>query len=89
MQQIRMVDEATPVPGTAQMRLQLSDAPDQTWIAWLRQFAAASADGQALELRVEGRTLVFACEDREQLVARRRLIGSLVDRVNGQEGFPP
>jgi hypothetical protein len=84
MQQIRIVDEATPIQSTAHMRLQLSDTPDQTWIAWLRQFAAASAAGQALELRVEGHTLVFTCPERKQLTERRRLIGSLVDQVNGQ-----
>jgi hypothetical protein len=85
MQQIRILDEATPVPGTDHLRLRLSDTPDQTWIAWLRQFAAASADGQALELRVEGHTLVFTCSDRKQLTARRQLIGSLVDLVNAEE----
>jgi hypothetical protein len=76
-------DEATPIPGTEHMRLRLSDQPDQTWIAWLRRYAVASVDGQALELRVEGHTLVFACADRKQLAAHRQLIGSLVDQVNG------
>jgi hypothetical protein len=85
MQHIRIVDEATPIPGTENMRLRLSDTPDQTWIAWLRQFAAASAEGQALKLRVEASTLVFACADREHLVGCRRLIGQLVDMVNAQE----
>jgi hypothetical protein len=65
MQQMRIVDEATPVPGTEHMRLRLSDHPDQTWIPWVRQFATASADGQALGLRVEGHTLVFTCPDRK------------------------
>jgi hypothetical protein len=80
MQQIRIVDEATPIPGAENIRLMLSDQPDQTWIAWLRQFAAASADGQALKLRVEASTLMFAC-----LLERRRLIGQLVDLVNAHE----
>ena len=84
MQQIRILDEATPVPGTAQMRLQLSEVPDQTWIAGFRQFAAASADGQALEVHVEGHTLVFTCAERAQLPARQRLIGALIDLVNRQ-----
>jgi hypothetical protein len=85
MQQIRIVDEATPIPGAENIRLMLSDQPDQTWIAWLRQFAAASADGQALKLRVEASTLVFACADRAHLLERRRLIGQLVDLVNAHE----
>jgi hypothetical protein len=54
-------------------------------IAWLRQFAAAPADGQALKLRVEASTLVFACADRAHLLERRRLIGQLVDLVNAHE----
>ena len=85
MQQIRIVDEARPVPGTAQMRLGLSGTPDQTWIAGLRHLAAASAEGQALELRVEGHTIVFTCAPRAPRPARRRLIGALVDQVNAQE----
>ena len=86
MQQIRILDEATRIPGTGNMRLMLSDQPDQTWIARLRQLAAATADGPALNLRVEGRTLVFACEDRAHLLERRRLIGQLVDQANASEG---
>ena len=88
MQQIRIVDEATQVPGTVTMRLTLSDPPDHTWIAWLRRFAASFADGKALKLRVEASTLVFACADRARLVGRRRLIGQLVDLVNAQEVSP-
>jgi hypothetical protein len=84
MQQIRIVDEATRIPDTEHMRLTLSEHPDQTWIAWFRQFAAASVEGQALQLHVEGHTLVFACADRADLVACRRLIGQLVDQTNGQ-----
>jgi hypothetical protein len=88
MQQIRIVDDATPVAGTDRMRLRLSDHPDQTWIAWFRQFAAATAEGKSLEVRVEGHALVFTCPERKELTElteRRRLIGSLVDQVNSQE----
>jgi hypothetical protein len=35
---------------------------------------------------VEGRTLVFACADRADLLSRRRLIEQLVDRTNTAEG---
>jgi hypothetical protein len=48
MQQIRIVDDptrtqgATRVPETENMRLTLSEHPDQTWIARLRQLVAAT-----------------------------------------------
>ena len=87
MQQIRIVnDDAARIPGTENMRLMLSDHPDQTWIARLRQRLAATADGPALTLHVEGASLVFACADRADLSARRGLIGQLVDQVNASEG---
>ena len=63
MQQIRIVEEATRVPNTENMRLMLSEHPDQTWIARLRQLLAATAGGPALSLHVEGASLVFACAD--------------------------
>jgi hypothetical protein len=92
MQQIRIVDDstrsqdATRIQDTENMRLTLSDYPDQTWIARLRHLAATTEDGPALKLRVEGRTLVFACADRADLLSRRRLIEQLVDRTNTAEG---
>ena len=86
MQQIRIVDEATRMPGTENMRLTLSDHPDQTWIARMRHLTAATEGAPALNLHVEGATLVFACADRADLLERRRLIGQLVDRVNASEG---
>jgi hypothetical protein len=82
MQQIRIVDEATRVPNTENMRLMLSEAPDQTWIARLRQLLATTAGGPALSLHVEGASLVFACADRADLLECRRLIGQLVDQTN-------
>jgi hypothetical protein len=82
MQQIRILDEATRVPDTEHMRLMLSDRPDQTWIARLRQLASSTAEGVNLGLRVEGSTLVFVCADRTDLMERRRLIGQLVDQTN-------
>jgi hypothetical protein len=82
MQQIRIVDEATRIPGTETMRLMLSEHPDQTWIARLRQLTATTDAGAALNLRVEGSTFVFLCQDRGDLLERRRLIGQLVDQVN-------
>jgi hypothetical protein len=82
MQTIRIVDEATRIPGTEYMRLMLSEQPNQTWIARLRALAAATEGGPALLLRVEGSTLVFACADRADLLDRRRLIGQLVDQVS-------
>jgi hypothetical protein len=92
MQQIRIVDDptrtqdATRIPGTENMRLTLSDAPDQTWIARLRHLAATTPGAAALTLRVEGRTLVFACADRADLLADRQLIERLVDETNRAEG---
>jgi hypothetical protein len=86
MQQIQIVDEATRIPDTVNMRLMLSDHPDQTWIARLRHLIAATEPGRALELHVEGRTLVFACADRGDLLERRRLIAQLVDQVNASGG---
>ena len=92
MQQIRIVDDATHtqdatrVPGTENMRLTLSEHPDQTWIARLRQLVAATPGAPALTLHVEGTVLVFACADRADLLACRRLIGQLVDQVNASEG---
>jgi hypothetical protein len=86
MQQIRIVDEVTRVPNTESMRLMLSEHPDQTWIAGLRQLLAATADGPALSLHVEGASLVFACADRADLLERRRLIGQLVDQTNASGG---
>lgn len=82
MQQIRIVDESTRIPDTENMRLTLSDHPDQTWIARLRQLAGATEGAPALLLHVEGHTLVFACPDRADLVERRRFIGQLVDHTN-------
>ena len=82
MQQIRIVDEATRIPNTENMRLMLSELPDQTWIARLRQLLATTAGGPALSLHVEGPTLVFACADRADLLECRRLIGQLVDQTN-------
>ena len=86
MQQIRIVADATRIPRTENMGLALSDQPDQTWIARLRQLAAAAEGGPALHLHVEGATLVFACADRADLVERRRLIGQLVDETNAEHG---
>jgi hypothetical protein len=86
MQQIRIVDEATRIPGTENMRLMLSEQPDQTWIAWVRHLAAVTAGASTLNLRVEASTLVFACADPADLAERRRLIGHLVDQVNASEG---
>ena len=92
MQQIRIVDDsthtqdATRIQDTENMRLTLSDEPDQTWIARLRQLIAATDPDLALKLHVEGRTLVFACADRADLLARRRLIGQLVDQTNAGSG---
>jgi hypothetical protein len=86
MQQIRIVEDATRIPGTENMRLTLSDQPDQTWIARWRQLIAATEGAPALTLHVEGGTLVFACPDRADLLERRRLIGELVDQVNASEG---
>ena len=92
MQQIRIVDDAmhsqdaTRIHDTENMRLTLSDAPDQTWIARLRQLAAATTGAPALNVHVEGRTLVFACADRADLLESRRLIGQLIDQTNA--GFP-
>jgi hypothetical protein len=92
MQQIRIVDDptriqdATRIQDTENMRLTLSDEPDQTWIARLRQLTAAIPGAPALNLHVEGRTLVFACADRAELLERRRLIGQLIDQTNA--GFP-
>jgi hypothetical protein len=82
MQQIRIVDEATRVPNTENMRLMLSEPPDQTWIARLRQLLATTAGGPTLSLHVEGASLVFACADRADLLECRRLIGQLVDQTN-------
>jgi len=86
MQQIRIVDEATRVPNTENMRLMLSEHPDQMWIARLRQLLAATAGGPALSLHVEGASLVFACADRTDLLECRRLIGQLIDQVNASGG---
>lgn len=86
MQQIRIVDEATRIPDTENMRLMLSDHPDQTWIARVRQLAAATEGAPVLNLHVEGTTLVFVCADRADLVERRRLIGQLIDQVNASGG---
>ena len=92
MQQIRIVgdatrpQDATRVPDTENMRLTLSYEPDQMWIARLRQLAAAMDAELALKLHVEGRTLVFACADRADLLARRQLIGQLVEQTNTTEG---
>ena len=86
MQQLRIVADATRIPRTENMGLTLSDHPDQTWIARLRQLAAATEGGPALHLHVEGATLVFACPDRADLLARRRLIGLLVDQTNAGSG---
>ena len=92
MQQIRIVgdatrpQDATRVADTENMRLTLSEHPDQTWIARLRQLLAATAGGPALMLRVEGASLVFKCADRADLLECRRLIGQLVDQVNASRG---
>jgi hypothetical protein len=92
MQQILIVadptrsQDATPIQDTENMRLTLSDTPDQTWIARLRQLAAATQGAPTLNLHVEGRTLVFACADRADLPERRRLIGQLIDQVNASGG---
>ena len=91
MQQIRIVDDATRtqdatrIQDTEHMRLMLSGEPDQRWIERLRHLIAATEPGVALELHVEGRTLVFTCADRADLLARRRLIAQLIDRVNASE----
>ena len=87
MQQIRIVDEATRIPDTENMRLTLSDQPDQTWIARVRQLAAATQGAPALNLHVEGAKLVFTCADRADLLERRRLIGQLVEQTNASGGF--
>jgi hypothetical protein len=86
MQQIRIVDEPTRIPNTENMRLMLSEHPDQTWIARLRQLLAATTGGPALILHVEGDSLVFACADRADLLERRRLIGQLIDQTNAPGG---
>jgi hypothetical protein len=78
MQQIRIVNEATRVPNTENMRLMLSEHPDQ------RQLLDATAGGPALSL--EGASLVFACADRTDLLECRRLIGQLIDQVNASGG---
>jgi len=94
MQQIRIVDDttrnqdATRIQDTENMRLMLSEHPDQAWIARLRQLIAVTEPGLALKLHVEGAALVFACEDRVDLLERRRLIGQLVDQVNASGGAP-
>jgi hypothetical protein len=91
MQQIRIVDDATRsqdatrIPDTENMRLTLSEQPDQTWIARLRQLLAATVGGPALNLHVEGRALVFACANRADLLEHRRLIARLIDQVNASE----
>jgi hypothetical protein len=72
--------------NTENMRLMLSEHPDQTWIARLRQRLAATAGGPTLILHVEGASLVFACADRADLLERRRLIGQLVDQTNAPGG---
>ena len=86
MQQIRIVDEATRIPGTENMRLMLSDPPDQMWIARMRQLIAATEGASLLNPHIEGTTLVFACADRADLYECRLLIGQLVDQVNASEG---
>jgi hypothetical protein len=86
MQQIRIVGESTRVPDTENMRLMLSEHPDQTWIARLRQLAAETAGAPRLMLHVEDLTLVFACPDRADCAAQRELIGQLVDRTNASQG---
>jgi hypothetical protein len=86
MQQIRIVGESIRIPDTENMRLTLSDHPDQTWIARLRQLAGVTEGAPALMLHVEDRTLVFACPDRADCVERRGLIGQLVDRTNASAG---
>ena len=86
MQQIRIVGESIRVPNTENMRLMLSDHPDQTWIAQLRQLAATTAGAPRLMLHVEDRTLVFACPDRTDCAEHRRLIGQLVDQTNASGG---
>ena len=92
MQQIRIVgdatrtQDATRVPDTENMRLTLSEHPDQTWIARLRHLVAATPGVPALTLHVEGTVLVFACADRAELLACRRLIEQLVDQTNMAEG---
>ena len=87
MQQIRIVDDPTRIPNTENMRLVLSEHPDQTWIARLRQLLAATAGGPALMLHVEGPSLVFKCADRADLSEHRMLIGQLVDQVNASGGY--
>ena len=86
MQQIRIVGDATRIPGTENMRLGLSDSPDQTWIARLRQLLTTTAGAPALAAHVEGASLVFACADRADLLERRSLIGQLVDQTNAAGG---
>jgi hypothetical protein len=86
MQQIQIVDEATRIPDTENMRLRLSEPPDQTWIARLRQLLATTTRTPALKLHVEGASLVFACADRADLLECRRLIGQLVDQTNASGG---
>jgi hypothetical protein len=86
MQQIRATDEATRIPDTENMRLMLSDRPDQTWIARFREIIAATEGGPGLKLRVEGNTLVFECADRADLLPRCQLIGQLIERTNGPQG---
>jgi hypothetical protein len=88
MQQIRIVDDATRtqdatrIQNTENMRLTLSEHPDQTWIARLCHLTATTEGGPALNLHVEGVSLVFACPDRAELLERRRLIAQLIDQVN-------
>ena len=88
MQQIRILNEATRVPDTENMRLMLSDHPNQTWIARLRQLLATTTGVPALMLHVEGSSLVFTCADRADLLECRRLIGQLVDQTNASGGSP-
>ena len=86
MQQIRIVGESVRVPDTENMRLMLSEHPDQTWIARLRQLVAATAGAPTLMLHVVDCTLVFACPDRADCAERRGLIGQLVDQTNASGG---
>jgi hypothetical protein len=87
MQQIRILDDhPARIPGSENMRLLLSERPDRPWMARLRERAAATDGGPALNLRVEGRTLFFRCADRADLEARRGLIGQLIDRTNAEHG---
>ena len=97
MQQIRIVDEATRIPGTENMRLMLSDPPDQMWIARMRQLIAATEGASLLNPHIEGTTLVFACADRADLyecrllackIRRSGLIGTLPG-PSRSDGFSP